>query len=234
MAKNRTIDKKVCCGTTTPVVVPSCVHPIEYLVEQIFNMDENGDIANFIPNATSLLNNGWIISNNAGVCCPDCDDKYGFYFLGSLAKFGPIATTFKFTTTAPACAIPCCLNIETNAGGHDSFKTNIPVTPECCDTNFKDQVSLMGKMIHSPLYFANMSLVEMSTIQGNSSIGVLINAIAKRYQGITETEWSDIFTYLFVTAGIAIKCFDCGIIIASANTFNTWAITNNYNDKTCS
>jgi len=82
--------------------------------------------------------------------------------------------------------------------------------------------------------FSSMGLIEFNTIKNASSIGTLVTSISAKYSGITEIEWSAIFTALFDTLGIVVKCFDCGIIIASTNTFNAWAVANGYNDKTCS
>jgi hypothetical protein len=235
MGNSININNPVCCNTT--VTQSSCVvckHPLEYLIDQIYNSDVNHDISNFIAKATTLLNTGIIASNDAGICCPDCNDKYGFYFLGGLAKFNALAVTFKFNTTSVSCKAPCCLNIYIDKATHAIYSSNIKIKPDCCNTSFTSDVAILGQMINNPALFSAMGLIEFNTIREASSIGTLVTSIAAKYSGITETEWSAIFTALFDTLGIVVKCFDCGIIIASANTFNSWAVANSYNDKSCS
>lgn len=235
MGNSININTPVCCST--PVTQSSgvaCKHPLEYLIDQIYNSDVNHDISNFIAKATTLLNSGIITANDDRLCCPDCDNKYGFYFLGGLAKFGALATTFKFNTNSTSCKAPCCLNIHADRPTHAIYSSLIKIKPECCNTSFTSDVAILGQMINNPALFLSMGLIEFSTIRGASSIGPLVTSISSKYPGITEVEWSAIFTALFDTLGIVVKCFDCNIIIASTNTFNAWAVANNYNDKSCS
>lgn len=235
MGNSISINTPVCCNNTAvQSTTVSCKHPLEYLIDQIYNSDVNHDISNFISKATTLLNAGLIVSNDAGICCPDCDNKYGFYYLGALSGFSTLATTFKFNSTSVSCKAPCCLNIYSDSVRNGIYNTLIKVKPECCNTSFASDVAILGKMINNPALFSTMGLIEFSTIRQASSIGNLVMAISAKYSGITEVEWSAIFTALFSTLGLVVKCFDCGIIIASTATFNTWAIANNYNDKTCS
>ena len=151
-----------------------------------------------------------------------------------MAKFNALAITFKFNTTSVSCKAPCCLNIYIDKATHAIYSSNIKIKPDCCNTSFTSDVAILGQMINNPALFSAMGLIEFNTIKEASSIGTLVTSIAAKYSGITETEWSAIFTALFDTLGIVVKCFDCGIIIASANTFNSWAVANNYNDKSCS
>lgn len=235
MGNSISINNPVCCNkTVAPIASAVCKHPLEYLVEQIYNSDINHDITNFVQQATAFLNSGIIVSNDAGLCCPDCVNKYAFYFLGSLSKFSTLATTFKFNTTSPSCKAPCCLNIYSDSTRNATYNALIKVKPECCDTNFTAEVSNIGQIINDPALFSTMGLIEFSTIGQSSSIGKLVSFISAKYTGITEAEWTTILTALFSTLGLVVKCFDCGIIIASTATFNTWAIANGYNDKTCS
>lgn len=226
MDNYHTIKNKICCGSAAV----QCVNPLTYIFGEVFARAKKNNISPEIP-LGRILSTGLILSNNGKFCCPDCTDRYGFYYLGNIPNWNIISELLKFNTSSESCAFPCCVNVEATVETYPDYADNMPIIPPCCDTGFIEGIFRLLQTVSSG-DFASDGIVEASSIEGKSMISPIMDELYKNNPFISAPEIGAVFEAI-MTLGIAIKCFDCSIIVAGTEVFTGWLADNGYDDKIC-
>ena len=205
-----------CCNTIL------CENPLIELYRKVTSVSLNSDPELDLGSALEqVLTNGLFLSNHGKYCCPDCNGKKGFYFLGSLSIYEQVSTLFgqvlnpedlDFVPTK----YPCCLNHYLTSDGSIEYKNLYgTVDPPCCDTNFIETVDDMLSMTALPTLG---NIIEAGTFNGSGGLSALIE-----YIDLENTEFEFDSLALFFTKlmelGVVIKCFDCDIFIGDFTAF---------------
>jgi len=219
------------CVDDTPIVSAGCMNPIEYLFSEA-SIKASEDSTDLLTAMTALLSSGIVSSNHSKFCCPDCTSKYSYYYFGNVTGLTSIMTTLGQNTTNPSCALPCCINFQGNISASASFNTTVKVNPGCCDNNFVPAVKDLLASVHSPSALLSAGIVEVSGIAYETGVDIILT-LAKKYLKTNDKTIIGTFIAGLMSDGLCIKCFDCGIIIASTTSFDSWLVANHYNDSIC-
>ncbi len=224
MTKAITINNKICCTPipveTTPV---GCKNPVLYILEMAIAQSYNSG-STISAALTTILNEGFI-SSKAGnsLCCPDCTEDLGYYFLGGSTPFATVFQSYLSDLSISNGSYPCCVNYEINAAGFPDMITllessSLPIT--CCDTNFAKVTSEFIQNSNMASDFLGLGIVEASSFFGLSLIDQIVNLINSKLPYASQYDIDAVFNTI-LTLGIGVKCADCNIIVASAATFVT-------------
>lgn len=195
-----TIDASIACASTA-TVTPTCTNPISYLLKEASNVAyANGILMS--DALANLLNSGIYITNPDKFCCPNCDD---IYFLGFFEAF-----TNSLTSLIPN--MTCCYNYVGSASVLNQYPTIGALA--CCNTNFSDCVAAVNENAYAEDLTFFGSLLEYNTINNESSLCVLYDALLAYSSADIVTEMATVLGY-----GIVVKCIDCKLFIGSAATY---------------
>ena len=213
-----------------------CTNPLLYVLDQAASLigTDYSDIqigntpvtsTNTIYTALyTILQSGLVVSNNTKLCCPDCDSNNGFYFLGNSENL--VQTATYFLIDGPL-TYPCCIEYKLNFTRLEqltqSFNGDLP---ECCGTDFIDhyaswfQSADLSSLDFDIDYTAlnNLELIEGSTFNGYSGLGIMYNYLQSKYPDLTALDYYGLYLVI-VNYGIVVKCGDCNITIGSSNLY---------------
>jgi len=227
-----TCNKNACtCNTTL------CANPLIHALNQAFAIvgtSYSGPQIGNTPIVTehtiytalySVLNTGIVATNTLRLCCPDCTDPRGFYFLGSTVNLANVVSYFTPVGSNPK--YPCCIEYKTNVAQLDSLIEAVGGTlPPCCNTDFisaydawieaSELSSLSIPISYSDLN--DLALIEASAFNGYSGLGIMFNYLQTAHPELTPLDYYGIYSVIS-SYGLVVKCGDCNITIGSANLF---------------
>lgn len=207
-----------------------CINPLVYLVKTALPIVENyiSEIEEFIDNNNkgreipAGLKEEWGIpsafdlssyinlsmTNSGTLCCPDC--KNGIYYLGNYRMLNAILENGEKI----CCIEYLALNLRIK---------NFDV--KCCGTDFLSSVQAwLQQLSNYNLENASFaldeinSIVEVSSFNGYSGLGILLNFLQLNYPNLDEVIYVLIMGVI-LTYGVVIKCDGCQIQFYTAQTY---------------
>jgi hypothetical protein len=168
-------------------------------IEDFFANNSGGDISDYIN--LSMTNSGTL-------CCPDC--KNGIYYLGNYTMLNDILDNGEKI----CCIEYLALNLRTK---------NFDV--KCCGTDFLSSVQAWLQQLSNynlenipfPIGDIN-SIVEVSSFNGYSGLGILLNFLQLNYPDLEQIIYV-LIMYVILNYGIVIKCDGCKIQFYTAQTY---------------
>lgn len=214
-----------------------CTNPLVHTLEQAFALvgtDYSGPQIGNTPVTTvntiytalySVLNTGLVVTNNTRLCCPDCTEPRGFYFLGDCANLAAVVN--YFTPIGQTAKYPCCVEYKLNIAQLDCLVTAIGGhTPPCCNTDFISaynawfEASELGSL-PVPVNYSDLNdleLIEASAFNGYSGLGIMFNYLQANHPELTPLDYYGLYL-VFVTYGMVVRCGDCNITIGAASLY---------------
>ena len=225
-------NKNTCtCNTTL------CANPLIHALNQAFTIlgtSYSGPQIGNTPITTehtiytalySVLNSGIVATNTSRLCCPDCTDPRGFYFLGGCTNLGQVVD--YFTPVGQTAKYQCCIEYKTNVAQLACLTAAVGgKLPECCNTDFMSaydawmEASAFGSLT-VPVNYSDLSdleLIEASAFNGYSGLGIMFNYLQTAHPELTPLDYYGIYLVI-ANYGVVVKCGDCNITIGSANLF---------------
>jgi hypothetical protein len=210
-----------CCGNTNgQYIVPTniaktCENPLLYLIDSAL-VSSNGNVSGLAAEIISILGNGLFLQNKTNLCCPDCSDENGFYYLGDAEAFEAFMTAYKLSPNFSD-IMKCCINfsgytdvsLDIKKIIEESFSNDVP----CCNFDFSHLVKT-----YAPSFFTNINsrgIVEISTLANVSILETLKTRITELYPYATDAFLHEVLSVL-LAQGVFIKCIDCGILITNS------------------
>ena len=198
----------------------NCVHPIEKLIDHLYNEI----LENYISNDNGFLDlleeklgrNILYFPNNGDVCCPDCEPQLGLniYFYGNIESFENFHGENKISI------LSCCLNYiaSFNPSNKDERIEMFSGVKKCCNKFTSDMAGYILKLekfydnaneIHTFMcntnpfyYFLNKGIVEFGTINNESVLGDILNNV----ESLENDSFKFIFLAYILNKGLIIKC----------------------------
>jgi hypothetical protein len=225
-------NKNTCTCTAT-----LCTNPLIHTLDQAFSIvgtNYNGPQIGNTPVTTehtiytalyTVLNTGIVATNTTRLCCPDCTDPRGFYFLGDCSNLAAVVN--YFTPVGKVAKYPCCIEYKTNVSQLSCLVTAIGGTlPPCCNTDFMSAYNAWMEAMELGLLpitvdyntLNDLELIEASAFNGYSGLGIMFNYLQTAYPELTPLDYYGLYLVI-VTYGMVVKCGDCNITIGSANLF---------------
>jgi hypothetical protein len=226
-----------CNKTSCTCTATLCTNPLIHTLDQAFSIigtNYNGPQIGNTPVTTehtiytalyTVLNTGIVATNTTRLCCPDCTDPRGFYFLGDCSNLAAVVN--YFTPVGKTAKYPCCIEYKTNIAQLDCLVTAIGGTlPPCCNTDFMSaynawmEAAELGSLPVTVDYntLNDLELIEASAFNGYSGLGIMFNYLQTAHPELTPLDYYGLYIVI-VTYGIVVKCGDCNITIGSANLF---------------
>jgi hypothetical protein len=232
------------CNIPTP-----CINPLVFLIKEVFGKVSDG--VSISVSLDTVLDAGISITSSSNFCCPDCDSKNGFYFLGTAYRFNDLIEINGLGNTLPY-GVPeatpfnknlkyrCCVNyqlpMEIRGDYFNQFKPtesqiedNIiyDKTPTCCSNDFVSSIQELVKLTGADDTVIQNGLVEASTFGGKSGLGIMLNFLKTISPALSKLELSAFFIQLF-QRGIVVKCDGCDMTIMTTNQYYSY-LTGFYN-----
>ncbi|MEY2701965.1 MAG: hypothetical protein RLY43_598 [Bacteroidota bacterium] len=232
------------CNIPTP-----CVNPLVFLLKEVFAKVSDG--VSITASLDTILTAGIAITSSSNFCCPDCNSQNGFYYLGVLEKFQDLVSLAGLGNTAPTnnvdsnnnvpfdanCKYRCCVNyqlgIESKIGYNQMFKPtpeqlnlgmNFDKTPVCCSTDFTTSLQELLNYVASDNVVINGSLIEASTFNGKSGLGVLVKYLKSASPAISKVDLTNFFGYL-LSEGLIVTCDGCTTYIMTVSQYNMYLMS---------
>ena len=189
-----------------------CTNPLVYLVKTALPIVENyiPEIEDFFANNSGGDISDYInlsMTNSGTLCCPDC--KNGIYYLGNQDYFNQIVKAGENV---------CCVE-------YLGLDANSPKGVKCCDTDFLSAVQNWIKqlsnydLMNSSFSLGDLnSIVESSSFNGYSGLGIVLNFLQLNYPNLDPVLYI-LFIGVILTYGIVIKCEGCKISFYTAQTY---------------
>lgn len=224
------------CNIPTP-----CINPLVFLIKEVF-----GKVSDGVSISVSLdvvLDAGISITSSSNFCCPDCDSKTGFYYLGAAARFSDLIEINGLGNTLPYLAgesdpfnknlkYRCCVNYQLPLGDirgeyFSQFKpTEAQITagliydktPTCCSNDFAVSVQELVKLTGTDNTVIQNGLIEASTFGGKSGLGIMLNFLKTISPALSKSELTAFFT-LLIQRGIVVKCDGCDTTIMTVANY---------------
>jgi len=196
-----------CCNTNTE----DCKNPLILLIEKAQTL-VTVDLT--ISEAVlSVLTNGLFITHSGNICCPDCDARMGYYFLGGISPLTDVADEMsQIPGSEGSVRYPCCINHSFNGLNAAAYETVFgAMQPPCCNNDFTEVIS---STILSATVLSN--LVEASGFNQSSGLGILLQYLT--LEGFTSTDINLILETI-INEGLVIKCKECEIFIGSSTAY---------------
>lgn len=186
------MNEATCCPTAT-----DCINPI-IKAFKLFSFAASYEVG---------LNEGLVLTHSGDLCCPDCIDPEGYYFLGGMAPY----TSLIEGIVTP---YPCCVNRSLTAVGNDAFDALVGPGSVCCDTDFSEAICILRM-----LGVGYNDMVEASSFNSLSGLGIFLN-----YADIEGIDNAQVLLFLnaIITEGLVIRCTGCQIFIGSVSAFLTY------------
>ena len=228
----------------------SCINPLVFLIKEVFGSVSDG--VSMINSLEAVLDSGISITSSENFCCPDCNSKNGFYFLGSAYRFSDLIEETGLGNTLPF-GVPeatpfdknlkyrCCVNyqltIEQRGEYFNQFKpTEAQIaanviydkTPTCCSNDFAASVQELFMLTGTDNTVLWGGLVEASTFNGKSGLGIMLNLLKTISPALSKLDLSAFFISL-IQRGIVIKCDGCDTTIMTTAQYRTYVTGYVYN-----
>lgn len=221
------------CPTVTPVVpvVPvGCSDPLTYFFKLVVDYSINQNIK-FDLAVDNLLSVGLVFPKADIVCCPDCTNA-PFYGLMNVARLNSLAGMLNWQSTEPNLITPCCINVEASVAKYNNYiqymlngDTPTKEIPDCCDNNFTSCLKVYADNLNY-LALLNEGIVEINTLNGQSSLCNLYNLLDTYADQITLTSNVSNFILDFLMGGFVVHCCGCNIFIGTVDAFESYLNTN--------
>lgn len=211
-----------CCPS-----VEDCLNPITMLFDSILSVYEIVDPKEGETQAATILNAGLTITHKGKYCCPDCNTKLGYYYLGGLDPFLQLTQFMQQSVPERGAPYipkkyPCCLNYSLTTKEFVAFSTAFQnLKPPCCDTNFSELVLSLTQYD-----LTTSSLIEASFFNGKSGLGFILDYLNSHT--VDPVIISDVLNTI-ADLGLVVKCFDCDIFIGTVSAFINFAEAYNIN-----
>lgn len=175
-----------------------------------------------------ILTEGLYLSAHGKYCCPDCNPKKGYYYLGDAVQFYAIAELYgqiSINGNPATGKYPCCLNHHLSTREAIQYRLGfLGIDPPCCDTNFTDVVSQLHEITAN---FEITNFIETNTFNGSSGLKSLLDYIQSDVDYDYDYDTLSLFFEKLFELGLVIKCFDCDIFIGSVQSFETFGAAYN-------
>ena len=204
-----------CCNSSTT----DCVNPLIALFKKAQGLVTTE--VTIGAAITTVLTDGIVMTHNGKYCCPDCDARFGYYYLGGRVPHLQIAALMNQVPAEVFVKYPCCLNSSFTASNQALFSADFEgAEVPCCESDFSESVDLVSEITGDTVG----DLIEASTFGGQSGLGILL-----QYLQLEEVSAADILLIFeaIVATGVVIKCFECDIFIGSPTAFDSIGATLN-------
>jgi hypothetical protein len=226
------------CNIPTP-----CINPLVFLIKEVF-----GKVSDGVSVAVSLdtvLDSGISITSSSNFCCPDCNSKNGFYFLGSAYRFTDLIEVNGLGNTLPY-GVPeatpfnknlkyrCCVNyqlpMDIRGDYFSQFKpTEAQIaanviydkTPTCCSNDFVASVQELFMLTGADNTVLFGGLIEASTFGGKSGLGIILNFLKTISPAVSKLDLSA-FLIQLLTRGIVVQCDGCDTTIMTVDQYQSY------------
>ena len=232
------------CNIPTP-----CINPLVFLMKEVFGKVSDG--VSVLVSLDAVLDAGISITSSSNFCCPDCNSKNGFYFLGAAYRFADLIEINGLGNTLPYgddeagsfdrnLKYRCCVNyqlpMEIRGDYFSQFQpteaqiaANIiyDKTPTCCSNDFVASVQELVKLTGSDDTVLTGGLIEASTFGGKSGLGIMLNFLKTISPALSKLELTAFFT-LLIQRGIVVQCDGCDTTIMTVAQYEPY-LTGYYN-----
>jgi hypothetical protein len=207
----------MCCGNENIIPIGSittnCLNPVAYIVGLAVRESESSGVAVGTV-LTNILTEGFVSKKDGLLCCPNCVDDAGLYFLGNLTSLNLLVTSL---TSWPSFTgdIPCCTTYQaslTSSVDIEELLDQIQNSIECCDTLLFTELKTLFEKYPSFTDLLNLGVVEISTLNGLTSLNQIVNLILEE-KPYADEEYIHSILISLLTTGVVIKCNDCKISI---------------------
>lgn len=227
-----------------------CINPLVFLIKEVFGRVSDG--VSMTTSLDSVLDSGISITSSENFCCPDCNSKNGFYFLGSAYRFSDLIEENGLGNTLPY-GVPeatpfdvnlkyrCCVNyqlpVELRGEYFNQFKPTetqtsnnlvYDKTPTCCSNDFAASVQELFMLTGTDTTVLFGGLVEASTFNGKSGLGIMLNLLKTISPALSKLDLSAFFI-LLIQRGIVIQCDGCDTTIMTTAQYRSYVTGYFYN-----
>lgn len=222
-----------------------CINPLVFLIKEVFGKVSDG--VSISTSIDTILDTGISITSSSNFCCPDCNSKNGFYFLGAAHQFNTLVEFNGFGNTlpnnSPSGAVfdvnlkyRCCVNYqlpldEIRTTYFEQFKptyaqTNNNIlfdkTPTCCSNDFAASVQELFMLTGADNAVLFGGLIEASTFNGKSGLGIILKFLKTISPTLSKLELSA-FLIPILQRGLVVKCDGCDTTIMTVSQYELYS-----------